>query len=289
MQDPLAELVKVEPRHLGIGMYQHDVDREKLEAVLDEVVSECVSFVGIDLNTASQCLLRKVAGLTDESATHIVRYRKKYGPFITRKQLLEVKCIDERVFEQCAGFLRVGPVNETEITYFYKESETTKLDLTDIHPESYKIAERLLEMLRLNVNHVGSQFFVESINSATMRMNKEDIARKLNAPITTVDLILEAFAKPLSHDLRTTHTHAPLFKKGLVDIHELSGGVVLNGRINNVTPFGCFVDIGVGCNGLIHCSKMNRLSLQLGDRVEVKVVSIDIERKRISLEAMTKL
>lgn len=263
--------------------------KKQLETLLEEVVSECVSFVGVDLNTASQCLLRKIAGLTDKRATQIIEHREKLGPFVNRKQLLKVKSIGARIFEQCAGFLRVGPVNETETDKFYKMAEATKLDRTEIHPESYEVTERLLRLLRLRVNDVGSQSFMESIQDAMMNMNKEDVAGKLDIPVGTLNFILETLAKPLSHDLRRGHSNVPLFRKGLVDINELTSGMILSGQVKNVTHFGCFVDIGVGCNGLIHSSKMNKLNLQIGDRVDVRVVNVEIDRKRIGLEALRKL
>lgn len=203
--------------------------------------------------------------------------------------MLKVKGIGPRVFEQCAGFLRVGPVNESEAVNFYKKKHTTKLDRTDIHPESYEIATRLLDLFNLQVNDIGSESFIDEIKKISLTMNKEKISNQLNTKATTLNFILETLSKPLNHDIRTTHTHTPLFKKGLVDINELKTGIILTGRINNVTHFGCFVDIGVGCNGLIHSSKMNRLNLQIGDRVEVKVLNIETERKRIGLEAVNKL
>lgn len=289
-------------------MYQHDMKKKHLDTLLEEVVSECVSFVGVDLNTASQCLLRcdpvmtlnflklkyrhsfrKIAGLTDKRATQIIDYRVKNGPFINRKELLKVKGIGARAFEQCAGFLRVGPVNEDETAQFYTKPETTKLDRTYIHPESYGVTEKLLRIMDLKVADVGSQRFIERVKDVTSKINTDQVCSQLDIPEATLNLILETLTKPLSHDLRTTHTHTPLFRKGLVDINELNTGMVLSGRVANVTSFGCFIDIGVGCNGLIHSSKMNMLQLQIGDRVEAKVLRVEIERKRIALEAIRKL
>lgn len=200
-----------------------------------------------------------------------------------------MKGIGPNIFEQCAGFLRVGPINDAEAAHFYKKKDTCKLDRTDIHPESYVVTQKLIKTFSLKVNDVGSENFIEKIKKASSAINKEEMAAKLNTSTTTLNFILETLSKPLNHDLRTTHTHAPLFKKGLVDIKELSSGMILTGRVNNVTHFGCFVDIGVGCNGLIHSSKMNKMNLQIGDRVEVKVLTIEMERKRIGLEAVKKL
>lgn len=226
--------------------------------------------------------------MTDKRATQIIAHRETNGPFVNRKQLLDVKSIGARVFEQCAGFLRVGPVSEAETMVFYKKKEATKLDRTDIHPESYEATEKLLKKLNLKVNDVGSTTFIANIKNAVTEVNKEEISNKLNISVATLSFIVDALAKPLSHDVRTTHSHVPLFKKGLVDINELKTDMILSGRVNNVTHFGCFVDIGVGYNGLIHSSKMNKLQLQIGDRVEVKVLNIETQRKRIGLEAMKK-
>lgn len=200
-----------------------------------------------------------------------------------------MKGIGPRVFEQCAGFLRVGPVNETEAINFYKKTETSKLDRTDIHPESYDVTRKLLKIFQLKEDDIGSQEFIERIKEASSKINKEDTCKQLNIQIAMLNFILDTLSKPLNHDLRTTHTHTPLFKKGLVDIKELSNGMTLTGRVNNVTHFGCFVDIGVGCNGLIHSSMMNKLDLKIGDRVEVEVLTVEIERKRIGLKAVKKL
>lgn len=290
LQDPLAELVKVEPQHLGVGMYQHDMRKKQLQDLLEEVVSECVSFVGVDLNTASQCLLRKIAGLSDKRATEIINHRQKSGPFVNRKQLMDVKGIGARVFEQCAGFLQVGPVNEKEAVSFYKQPGTTKLDRTYIHPESYGVAKKLLKAFGgLKADYIGSETFIEHMKKKAASVDVEQLSTQMEVPASTLNLIIETLCKPLSHDLRMVQTNTPLFRKGLTDINELTLGTILSGRINNVTHFGCFVDVGVGCNGLIHSSKMRGLSLQVGDRVEVQVLKVEIDRKRIGLEAVKKL
>lgn len=244
----------------------------------------CIIFYGVFLY-----FFRKIAGLTDKRATEIISYREKNGPFINRKQLIEVKGIGARIFEQCAGFLRVGPVNEDQAAEFYRTSDSNKLDRTYIHPESYEVTAKLLDKCALKVEEVGTQNCMERMSKATSTLDMQKLSVELNSTEQTLQLIVESLCKPLSHDLRTMETHAPLFRKGLTDINELRVGTVLTGRISNVTHFGCFVDIGVGCNGLIHTSRMNRLNLQIGDRVEVKVVNIEIDRKRIGLEALRKL
>lgn len=234
---------------------------------------------------------RKIAGLTDKRATDIIKHRDKQGPFINRKQLTEVKGIGSRTFEQCAGFLRILPSGDSsqDLEQFYKQSGTNRLDLTDIHPESYDVTLQIIKKFNLKINDIGKQPFIDSITKILHTQTPEQLSTKLSIPKETVQLICDSLSKPLNYDLRSAQSQSALFKKGLTDINSLSVGVLLTGRVSNVTHFGCFVDIGVGCNGLIHNSKMNRLKLQVGDRVEVKVVNIEIDRKRIGLEAVKKL
>ncbi|RZC39162.1 S1 RNA-binding domain-containing protein 1, partial [Asbolus verrucosus] len=289
IQDPLAELVKVEPKHLGVGMYQHDIKKKHLEEALNDVVSECVSFVGVDLNTTSQCLLRHVAGLSDKKAQQVIEYRNKNGPFICRKQLLEVHGIGQRIFQQCAGFLRVGPLRADDATAFYKNSKATKLDSTYIHPESYDIAISLIKKLNLKLCDVGETQFINVIRDKAPQLDLPRLNDEFKSNTQTIQLILDTLSKPLNHDLRSDCPQEPLFKKGLTSIDDITNGTVLTGRISNVTHFGCFVDIGVGINGLIHVSKYNGLNLEMGNKVEVKVINVEIERKRIGLEALKQL
>ncbi|CAH0554650.1 unnamed protein product [Brassicogethes aeneus] len=289
VQEPLAELVKVEPQHLGVGMYQHDLKKKQLEEALDGVVSECVSFVGVDLNTASQCLLRRIAGLSDKRASQIIQFREENGPFTYRKQLTEVKGIGAKIFEQCAGFLRVGPVDSKEAATFYKKPKTNKLDCTYIHPESYDVTKKILKKFKLNLSDVGSGDFIDKIKSLVPTLDLDNMCSEFDCTKETLNLILDTLAKRLNHDLRSEVSKVPLFKKGLTSINDIGPGTELTGRVNNVTHFGCFVDIGVGCNGLIHSSKMNGFNLQIGDRVAVKVLSVEIDKKRISIEALQKL
>lgn len=287
IQDPLAELVKVEPKHLGVGMYQHDLKPKSLEAVLGEVVSECVSFVGIDLNTTSQCLLRRVSGLTDKRAQLIIEHREKIGLFTHRKQLMDVKGIGQKIFQQCAGFLRIGPINREENDSFYNVKGRTKLDATYIHPESYDLVEKLLKTLKLNVNCIGESNFIETVEKQLD--NVIDLSAKFNTSKETIELILECLTKPICYDMRSEFKNVPLFKKNLTSINDLKIQDLLTGRVKNVTHFGCFVDIGVGTNGLIHSSHLNRFDLQIGDEVEVCVLNIDVKLKRIGLQAIKKL
>ncbi|KAJ8912925.1 hypothetical protein NQ315_017255 [Exocentrus adspersus] len=287
IQDPLAELVKVEPQHLGVGMYQHDLKKKQLEDTLNEVVSECVSFVGVDLNTASQCLLRRIAGLTEKRAANIINYREKNGPFLYRKQLTDVPGIGARVFEQCAGFLRVGPTSASESEDFYKNAKTTKLDCTYVHPESYDVTNKILKKLKLKADDIGESHFIDVVKSTNFSLS--ELKQELKCSAETISLILETLAKPLNYDLRCEVSDVPLFRKGLTSIYDINSGTVVTGRVKNVTHFGSFVDIGVGTDGLIHNSKLNGCNLQIGDRVEAKVLSIDVQRRRIGLATVKKL
>lgn len=223
--------------------------------------------------------------MTDKRATEIINTREKNGPFTNRKQLLNVKGIGAKVFEQCAGFLRVKPVDIDEAT-FYKQKDTNKLDRTDIHPESYDTTRKLLKRFKLDVSDIGTRAFINRIKAEINPDNVEKLSTDLNVPKETTQLILESLSEPLNYDLRSALSNTPLFKKGLTDINELKTGTILTGRVENVTHFGAFVDVGVSTNGLIHTSKMNGCELALGHRVEVKVINLEIERKRIGLECL---
>ncbi|KAK4875071.1 hypothetical protein RN001_011493 [Aquatica leii] len=289
VQEPLAELVKVEPKHLGVGMYQHDLPKKQLEQALDDVISECVSFVGVDINTASQCLLRRIAGLSDKRASSIISFREENGMFKSRTQLKNIKGIGAKIFEQCAGFLRVGPANATQANEFYTDPLTNKMDCTYIHPESYEIANKIIKHFNLNLESLGQPNFIEAVKSKTEKVDAEDLSKIVNSTVPTIKLIINALSQPLNFDLRSEGSTKILFKKGLTSIHDLKVGCVLTGSVSNCTHFGCFVDVGVGCDGLIHSSKMKGYSLQIGDKVEVKVVNLEINRKRIGLEMISKV
>lgn len=207
---------------------------------------------------------------------------------MSRKDLMEVKGIGPKVFEQCAGFLRVGPFSKEEEPSFYKHPKANRLDRTDIHPESYDIAMEIIKKCNLNVRNVGEHPFTSTILTRQI----EDIQKMcapFNKPEQTIALIFDALSKPLNYDFRNEISKTPLFKKGLTSVNDLKIGSVLNGCIRNVCDFGCFVDIGVGQDGLIHNSKLNGWSLQIGDTAEVEVLNIDIGRKRIGLAAIRKL
>ncbi|XP_050310798.1 uncharacterized protein YdcI [Anthonomus grandis grandis] len=289
IQDPMAELVKVEPCHLGVGMYQLDIKKKQLEEALGEVVSECVSFVGVDLNTASQCLLRRVAGLSDKRASQIIEHRERHGPFTHRAELLKVYGIGERVFEQCAGFLRVGPTDPEDVHFYQRNKSTTPLDATVIHPESYSVVRRLLAKMKLKESEIGTDRFITNFKRSLSALKRDELVDALKSDPQTIQLILDALAKELNHDLRAEVSGTPLFKKGVTTMADLCPGDILTGRVKNVTSFGAFVDCGVERDGLIHVKFMNGLSLHLGDVVEVKVGKVDLGKGHIQLEAVRKI
>lgn len=185
--------------------------------------------------------------------------------------------------------MRVGPVTSNEADDFYKNSATNKLDCTEIHPESYDVTEKLLNKLKLTAKNIGQLNFISSVKQQTPLLNIQELSSHYKVSEETLKLILDALFKPLNHDLRSEISRVPLFKKGLISISDLEVGSILTGRVENCTHFGCFVDIGVSCNGLIHSSRFKRFTFEIGDRVEVKVINIDPNRKRIGLEAINKM
>ncbi|XP_076464410.1 S1 RNA-binding domain-containing protein 1-like [Babylonia areolata] len=320
LQDPLSELVKIEPKHIGVGMYQHDVAKTKLQTALDSVVEECVSFTGVDLNTASHCLLRRVAGLNVTKANKVIEWRTQNGKFTNRSQLLKVKGLGEKSYEQCAGFVRVihNPATQDSVseeaeapastasTAGQKRKATGRaggkakkakltssddvnlLDMTAIHPESYPVANRFLSDLALSVEDLGKPDFIAKVKTSSSKTGVSKLAEQLDVGIPTMQLIVEALSRPMSYDFRSDF-QKPLFKKGTTSMADLRTGSVLTGRVTNVTHFGAFVDIGVGDNGLIHVSKMRpplapSQNLGLGDHVEVVVLSVDSAKRRIGLQ-----
>ncbi|XP_049963184.1 S1 RNA-binding domain-containing protein 1 [Schistocerca serialis cubense] len=285
LQDPMAELVKIEPKHLGVGMYQHDVPEKKLVATLDEIVSECVSFVGVDINTASDCILRHIAGLSATKVQNLIEWRSTRGPFINRNQLKLVKGIGSKTFEQCAGFIRIMPqtleMRETKNLASAGEKPNV-LDQTWIHPESYGIVNRFLTICCLRLEDFGKPDFVERVHNVVEQRGLTQLSNTLECSDSQLQLIADALQKPPGHDLRCT-SDAPLFRKDIRSMESLQAGQIATGCVRNVTQFGAFVDIGVGSNGLVHISKMKGAILRVGQKVEVKVLSVDLRRKRISL------
>ncbi|XP_032912609.1 S1 RNA-binding domain-containing protein 1 [Catharus ustulatus] len=320
VQDPLAELVKIEPKHLGVGMYQHDVSQTLLKATLDSVVEECVSFVGVDINICSEILLRHIAGLNVNRAKNIIEWREKNGPFINREQLKEVKGLGPKTFQQCAGFIRFNQEyiktfcsnKKNELgsralltkagTLAKKKSKLTScasqqpnpLDQTCIHPESYNIAMRFLSLIGGNANDIGKSDMQQKVNVVIQKEGLEGTAKRLNTTVHTLQLIIDGLTQPEGYDIRTDFDK-PDFKRSIVCFEDLSAGAILTGKVENATPFGVFVDIGVGKAGLIpvrniteaklsKVKKRRSLGLGPGERVEVKVLNVDIPRLRITLD-----
>jgi uncharacterized protein len=278
--DPLAELVKIEPKSIGVGLYQHDVDQKKLAEALDAVVESAVNRVGVNLNTASPALLQYVSGLGPKTAEAIVAYRDRHGPFRRREQLLKVKGVGPKAFEQAAGFLRIP------------DSEVP-LDNTGVHPESYPVVERLMQAMRETGRGWAGQVTWENLAELVPRFRQRfkdlgELAGWLDVGEMTLADILEELEKP-GRDPRD-ELDTPLLRSDVLSMEDLRPGMKLKGTVRNVVDFGAFVDVGVKQDGLLHISEMGerRVSnpyavVSVGDVVEVKVLSIDLERGRISL------
>jgi len=320
LQDPLAELVKIEPRHIGVGMYQHDIDEKQLKTSLDKIVEDCVSFVGVDLNTASTALLTRIAGLTSLRAKKIVDWREDNGAFVNRDQLKLVSGLGPKSFEQCAGFLRINPQTVEKLSLVAKNEgeddeppakrvKTTKtkttraktkkaaevketpdiLDMTCIHPESYASVKKVVQEAGLNFLDFQESSkrtaFQDKIRNWSRNIDTEKMATDLSIGAPTLDLIVRGLTQPIDFDLRND-ADKPLFRKNIASMKELHRGIELTGRVTNVTHFGAFVDVGVERQGLIHVSRMGtqRDTLSLGDRVQVTVLNVDFAKGRIELE-----
>ncbi len=268
VQDPLAELVKIDPKSIGVGQYQHDVNQSELARSLDSVVEDCVNGVGVDLNTASVPLLSRVSGLSGTVARSLVRWREAHGAFRNRRQLLEVTGLGPKTFEQCAGFLRI-------------RQGDNPLDMTAVHPESYPVVERILRQVGQPVQQLMGRS--EVLKGLRPEMFADDSTGSL-----TVKDILAELEKP-GRDPRPDFKVAR-FSEGVDDITDLRPGMVLEGTVSNVAAFGAFVDLGVHQDGLVHVSQMSRQFVndarevvKTGDVVKVRVLEVDVARKRISL------
>jgi len=271
LQDPLAELIKIDPKAVGVGQYQHDVSETHLDKQLDRVVETAVNQVGVNLNTASVELLEHISGLSAAISQNIVDYREENGSFTNRKQLKKVKRLGPKAYEQSVGFLRIIGGNNP-------------LDNTDIHPESYDQAQSILQALDLSVDQLGTDVAIQSLNN----VNPSELANKLDLDEQlTVDL-LNGLKNP-GRDLRD-QMPAPLLKSDVMKIDDLKPGMKLQGTVRNVIDFGAFVDVGVKQDGLVHISHMSNkfikdpaMIVSVGDIVDVWVLSVDIDRKRIQL------
>ena len=268
LQDPLAELVKIDPKSIGVGQYQHDVQQKSLKKKLDDVVEDCVNYVGVDVNTSSKELLSYVAGISGSLAENIVNYRNENGLFSSRKQFLKVNKLGPKAFEQCAGFMRI-------------RNSANLLDNSAVHPESYYIVDAIAESLQKKPSEIiGSEELVEALDPQTFVSEK--------AGLPTITDILEELKKP-GRDPRKQFVTAT-FDDSINEIEDLESGMVLEGTVTNVANFGAFVDIGVHQDGLVHISEIaNKFvkdikgHVSVGDIVKVKVLDIDVEMKRISL------
>ena len=269
LQDPLAELVKIDPKSIGVGQYQHDMNQKKLGEALSGVVEDCVNKVGVDLNTASVSLLEYVSGISKAIAKNIVAYREENGRFESRKELLKVPKLGPKAFEQCAGFLRIT-------------GGSNPLDATSVHPESYEVAEKFLENMGTTAEDIfkgHGAFYVKDY-------------RKMAESLGTGEMTLRDIVKELGKPGRDPREEMPkpVLRTDVLDMKDLKEGMILKGTVRNVIDFGAFVDIGVHQDGLVHISQMTDRyikhpleAVSVGDIVEVKVLSVDEKKKRISL------
>ncbi len=274
LQDPLAELVKIDPKAIGVGQYQHDMPEKELDSALGAVVESCVNAVGVDVNTASQPLLRQVSGLNATTAKNIVTYREENGAFTSRAQLKKVPKLGPKAFEQAAGFLRVPESGKV-------------LDHTGVHPESYKAAETLLTLCGLKLSDVGTQKLQEF--AARVKLyGEQKLADDCGIGVPTMQDIVKELMKP-GRDPRD-ELPAPILRTDVLELKDLKPGMELSGTVRNVIDFGVFVDIGVHQDGLVHISQVCNKFIKhpsevvsVGDVVKVKVLEVDEKRKRISL------
>ncbi|MBQ9507278.1 MAG: helix-hairpin-helix domain-containing protein, partial [Clostridia bacterium] len=274
LQDPLAELVKIEPKAIGVGQYQHDMPPKQLDTALDAVVEDCVNAVGVDLNTASPSLLQRVSGLNAGTAQNIVNYREANGAFTGRAQLKKVPKLGPKAYEQCAGFLRVP------------ESKNI-LDNTAVHPESYDAAKGLLELTGHTLDDVRAGKLAR-LAEEVKAYGENKAAAALGVGVPTLRDVVSELQKP-GRDLRDSLPQ-PILRTDVMDLKDLQPGMVLSGTVRNVIDFGAFVDIGVHQDGLVHISeiadryiKHPSEVLRVGDIVKVKVLGVDEKKKRISL------
>lgn len=272
LQDPLAELVKIDPKSIGVGQYQHDMNQKHLSESLSTVVEDCVNKVGVDLNTASASLLEYISGISKTVAKNIVLYREENGSFKNRKELLKVPKLGPKAYEQCAGFLRI-----------YSGSES--LDITGVHPESYKAAKKLIELLDFNVEEITSGG-IKNIQ------NKVDDYKSLAEEIGVGEPTLRDIVKELEKPARDPRDEMPkpILRTDVLDINDIKEDMILKGTVRNVIDFGVFVDIGVHQDGLVHISQLSKSYIKhpldvvsVGDIVEVKVLSVDTKKNRIAL------
>ena len=274
LQDALSELVKIDPESIGVGLYQHDVNDKKLSESLDYVVMKVVNDVGVNINTASPSLLKYISGMTKTYIDKIINYREKNGKILSRDEILKNKLLSAKAYEQAIGFMRV-------------EGGTNILDTTDIHPESYDVAKKIMDKLNISTEEIGSEKVKDKINNVDIISLKDEI----KSDEYTIETILSSFAKP--HRDPRDDMPKPILKSDILDIKDLKIGDHLQGTIRNVVDFGAFVDIGLHNAGLIHISKMSKnyithpsQVLSVGDIVDCYVVGIDLEKEKVSLSLL---
>ena len=275
LQDPLAELVKIDPESIGVGQYQHDLNKKRSKEVLDGVVEDSVNKVGLDLNTASHSLLEHIAGVSKTVAKNIIVYREENGPFKSRNELKKVKRLGPSAFVQCAGFMRI-------------ENGKNPLDNTGVHPESYDICKKMLEILGYSLDDVKNKN-ISDIDERIENIGLKNLSEKLNVgEVTLKDIILE-IKKP-GRDPREEDGMKPILRTDVLKIEDIKEGMTLKGTVRNVVDFGVFVDIGIKNDGLVHKSQMSNKFVKdpmeicsVGDIIDVKVIGIDLEKQRVSL------
>ena len=275
LQDPLAELVKIDPKAIGVGQYQHDVNQKKLAESLAGVVEDAVNEVGVDVNTATPSLLSYVSGINKTIANNIVKYRDENGKIMERKELLKVPKLGKVAFEQCAGFIRIF-------------DGKNPLEITAVHPESYEKAEQLLENIGYKKEDLRDSEKLKDIKLKLSGVNIKDMSQKLEIGEMTLKDIIDELSKP-GRDPRD-EMPKPILRSDVLKFEDLKEGMVLNGTVRNVIDFGAFVDIGVKHDGLVHISELSENYVKnpsdvvsIGDIVKVKVIKIDNDRQKVSL------
>ena len=271
LQDPLAELVKIDPKAIGVGQYQHDVNEKKLDESLDFVVSKCVNNVGVNVNTASRSILKYISGLTKSNIDKIIEYREENGKVLSRDELMKKKVLTPKAYEQSIGFMRII-------------DGTNPMDVTSIHPESYGTASKLLDMYGFGINDLGSK----KLNDVLGAINVKEVSEKLGTDIYTLEDIIKCLSKP-NRDFRDDFDK-PLLKSDILKIEDLKVGMELSGTVRNVVDFGAFIDIGLHDDGLVHISKMTDKYIKhpseivsVGDIVTCYVDDISLKKNRVSL------
>lgn len=274
VQDPLAESVKIDAKSIGVGQYQHDVNQKELTHTLDQVVETVVNHVGVELNTASPAILQHVSGISSTVANNIVAYRKEHGPYVNRKSLLKVPRLGPAAFTQCAGFLRI-------------QQGDNPLDNTSVHPESYGVAQAIVEQLGFTLADLQDKHSLEQLKMKLPLVNVERMAKQVDAGVPTVRDIIAALQKP-GRDPRED-LPAPLTRKHVMSLEDVKVGTVVKGTVHNVVDFGAFIDFGIKTNGLLHRSEFGVRHkhpsdvLSVGDVVEAMIISVDVKRNRIGL------